>query len=588
MKPHLSIFVCETFAPEVKVVVEEEGYSDVTVEVFPLHCGSPHMSTNNMLEKLEASSNSSTHVHYIGSSCFQIKREGVHLPDNISFTPLAQCFDILIPSELTNSLIQQRNYLISSGWLPSFKQQILGWGFDETTAKLFFGETAKQLLMVNTGLCNESEKLLEDVGRFIGIPYNTIDLGLSHCKLLVKGIVLEWRFRQEQAASQHQLRKITRESADYSMAFNQISLLVQLSDKQLIMERISEMIQLLFAPNRVFFIPEKSDAGDSPVELFSNSSFSTQEDCDKGSFAIQLTENDKNIGRIDVVCVSFPDYLEYYKKLSPILGKIFGLVLSNANKYSTIQEHKKQLQANQSELVNLNATKDKFFSIIAHDLRSPFNSLLGFINLFLDDYDELTDVEKKDFVYRIQGISRNTFRLLENLLDWARTQTEIYTVNASSLSLHQLIVDNIGIFEPGASKKNIRLWVNKKQDIKVFADNYSLDAVIRNLINNALKFTKPGGEISVNYQKKGKMAICSVVDTGIGMPPLLVEQLFRIDSQVRRPGTANESGTGLGLILCKEFVEMNGGEIWAESEEGKGSAFSFTVPLVDGPGNLDE
>jgi len=319
-----------------------------------------------------------------------------------------------------------------------------------------------------------------------------------------------------------------------------------------------------------------------------NSSFSTQEDCDKGSFAIQLTENDKNIGRIDVVCVSFPDYLEYYKKLSPILGKIFGLVLSNANKYSTIQEHKKQLQANQSELVNLNATKDKFFSIIAHDLRSPFNSLLGFINLFLDDYDELTDVEKKDFVYRIQGISRNTFRLLENLLDWARTQTEIYTVNASSLSLHQLIVDNIGIFEPGASKKNIRLWVNKKQDIKVFADNYSLDAVIRNLINNALKFTKPGGEISVNYQKKGKMAICSVVDTGIGMPPLLVEQLFRIDSQVRRPGTANESGTGLGLILCKEFVEMNGGEIWAESEEGKGSAFSFTVPLVDGPGNLDE
>ncbi|MBE0646267.1 MAG: HAMP domain-containing histidine kinase [Bacteroidales bacterium] len=583
MTPHLSIFVCETFAPEVKAVVEQEGYPDVSVEIFPLHCGSPIMSTMNLLEQMQTSSSHSTHLHYIGSSCFQIQKESPKLPEFVSLTPLSQCFDILIPSQLTSSLIHQRNYLVSSGWLPSFKQQIQGWGFDDTTAKLFFGETSENLLLVNTGLSNETETLLEEASRFIGIPYSTIDLGLSHCRLLIKGIVMEWRFLQERDATARQLKKITRESADYSMAFNQISLLAQLSDEKKIKERIAEMIQLLFAPARAFFIPEGSDSKNPPEELFSNSMGLAKGDCENASFAIQLIENDKNNGRIDVVCVSFPEYLGYYQKLSPILGKIFGLVLSNAGKYETIREHEKLLQISSLELTKLNATKDKFFNIIAHDLRSPFNSLLGFISLFLNDYDDFTDEEKKDFIRRIQGISKNTFRLLENLLDWARAQSGDFQVSPDSISLRQLILDNVDIFAPGASKKNIRLLAGSHQDIDIFADRYSIDAVIRNLINNALKFTNQGGEISFAFQQEGKMAICSVTDTGIGIPPLMAEQLFRIDSQVKRPGTAKESGTGLGLILCKEFVEMNGGEIWVESEEGKGSTFSFSVPLVDGP-----
>ncbi|MFC2102330.1 sensor histidine kinase [Bacteroidota bacterium] len=588
MNPQLSIFVCETFAPEVKTVVEQEGYPDVSVEVFTLHCGSPHMSTKNLFEQLTTSSSQSIHLHYIGSSCFQFEKENVQLPDNISFTPLSQCFDILMPSALTNSLIHKRNYLISSGWLPAFKQQIINWGFDEATAKRFFGETAEQLLFVNTGVCEDHRELLKEVSDFIGVPSNTIEIGLDHCKLLIKGIVMDWKYHQEKEASKRQLMKITRESADYSMAFNQISFLAQLSDEQLIMERISEMIQLLFAPAKAFFIPEGLDTDNTPQELFSNQSVPFKEDCDLGSFAIQLTENDQNIGRIDVVCVSFPAYLDYYQKISPILGKIFGLVLANASKYTTIREHEKKLKMNSSELEQLNATKDKFFSIIAHDLRSPFNSLFGFINLFLNDYDEFTDEEKKGFMLRIQGISKNTFKLLENLLDWARAQSDNYEIKPVAVSLNKLILNNIRIFELGASNKNIRLRLTKSEEQVVFADTYSIDAVIRNLINNALKFTKQGGEITIAYHPKGEKAICSVSDTGIGMPPVMVEQLFRIDTQVKRSGTANESGTGLGLILCKEFVEMNGGEIWVESEEGKGSTFSFSLPLVDGTGNLDK
>ncbi|MBN1199656.1 MAG: HAMP domain-containing histidine kinase, partial [Bacteroidales bacterium] len=294
------------------------------------------------------------------------------------------------------------------------------------------------------------------------------------------------------------------------------------------------------------------------------------------------------IGHIDIVNVAFPQYLDYYQTLSPILGKIFGLVLSNAEKYKIIRDNEALLKANSVELQNLNAIKDKFFSIIAHDLRSPFNSLFGFTTLFLEEYDDFTDHEKKEFIHRIRNISKNTFRLVENLLDWAGTQTGKYEVKPVAISLHQLILDNISIFEPGASKKKIRIKLRKSDDVTVFADKYSLDAIIRNLINNALKFTKPEGEIVLSFRKKDRMALCSITDTGIGIPPTMVDQLFRIDSKVRRDGTSNETGTGLGLILCKEFVELNGGRIWVESVEEKGTTFFFTIPLVDRPGNLDE
>jgi len=588
MNRQLSIFVCETFAPEVQAVVELEGFTDVRIEVFPLHCGSPSMSAKNILEKLEPSSLRSSHLHYLVSNCFHLKQDRVQLPENITFTHLTQCFDLVLPSRLTNSLIHEKNYLVSSGWLPSFKQQILRWGFDENTAKRFFGETASQLLLVDTGLRDDAGKILNDVSRFIGLPCSTIDIGLNHCQLLIRGIVLEWRYQREQKVTMEQLRKITRESADYSMAFNQISQLAEISDEQKIMVRISEMIRLLFAPSRAFFEPDNAECRIPAQELISGKPVSLPGVSQGASFTIQLTADDRKIGRIDISNISFPQYLKYYQKLSPILGKIFGLVLSNASKYTTIKNNEKQLEVNSAELRDLNATKDKFFSIIAHDLRSPFNSLLGFINLFLDGYDDFTDVEKKDFMLRIQGIAKNTYRLVENLLDWAGAQSGNVEIKPDAVSIQKLILDNIDIFESIASKKNIRLRINRSEDFIVFADRYSLDAIIRNLINNAVKFTGAGGEVTVYYYIKEQMGICSVADTGIGIPEALIDQLFRLDSHVKRSGTASETGTGLGLILCKDLVELNGGEIWVESEEGKGTTFSFSVPLFDGPRNLDK
>lgn len=588
MDPRLAIFVCETFTPEVIAALREEGFSDVEVRAFPLNCGSPLLSAEELMKMLNEASTSATHMHYLGSSCIQLQHEASAIPDHVSVTQLPQCFDILIPSDLTSRLISEKKYLVSSGWLPFFKQQIFGWGFDQETARKFFRESASELLLVETGVGKETDSLMGEISQFIDMPFSTLHIGLCHCRLQLRGIVLGWRYRMERETTRTQMVSLTRKTADYSMAFDQISELAQVSDETEIMHKISKMITLLFAPKRSSYIPAASERKKHPVVLIPPPAGRKTRETKETSFSIQVLSNNENIGRIEVVDVMFPQYIDQYQTLSPILGKLFGLVISNAKRYETIKRHEEQLQANSNDLASMNAVKDKFFSIIAHDLRNPFNAMFGFINLFLDGYDEFSDPEKLDFMHRIQKISQNTYRLIENLLDWARTQTGKYEPQPVAFSLQKMMLDNIDIFLPGASHKNIRIRLESTGDLMVFADKYSLDAVIRNLISNAVKFTKPGGEIRLNFHRKNKMVHCSVSDNGIGMSAMMVDQLFRLDTTVSRKGTDDERGTGLGLILCKEYVEMNGGKIGVTSEEGKGTRFFFTIPLFDRPGDLDE
>lgn len=588
MDPKLAIFVCETFAPEVAAALSQEGFTDAEVRSFPLNCGSPVLSAEKLQQMMNEASTTATHMHYFGSSCIQLQPEANDIPDHISVTHLPQCFDILIPSDLTSRLITEKKYLVSSGWLPFFKQQILGWGFDQETARKFFRESANELLLVETGVGKETGHLMDEISQFIDLPCSTLHIGLCHCRLQLRGIVLGWRYRLERETTRKQMVSLTRKTAEYSMAFEQISELALISDESQIMQKISKMITLLFAPKRASYLPAAGEGKKHPVVLIPPPSGTKTREMKESSFSIQVLSNNQNIGQIEVVEVMFPQYIDQYQTLSPILGKIFGLVISNAKRYDTIKRHEMQLKASSNELATMNAVKDKFFSIIAHDLRNPFNAMLGFINLFIDGYDEFSDPEKLDFMHRIRKISQNTYRLIENLLDWAGTQTGKYEPKPVAFSLQKMMLDNVEIFYPGANRKNIRIRLEATGDLMVFADKYSLDAVIRNLISNAVKFTKPEGEIRLNFFRKGRMGHCSVSDNGIGMSAMMVDQLFRLETKVSRKGTDDERGTGLGLILCKEYVEMNGGKIGVTSEEGKGTTFFFTIPLFDRPGNLDE
>lgn len=236
------------------------------------------------------------------------------------------------------------------------------------------------------------------------------------------------------------------------------------------------------------------------------------------------------------------------------------------------------LLESKASLVELNATKDKFFSIIAHDLKSPFNSILGLSNLLEEQVREKNYDGIEEFATLIQNSSQLAYNLLKNLLEWSRSQTGKLEFSPEYLEIGSLINEAIGVLAHAAQQKSIHIRSKLPGNLIVFADRSMISSVLRNLISNAIKFTKPDGQIVISTERAKSEVIISIADTGVGIAPKDIAKLFRIDENHTTLGTQNEKGTGLGLILCKEFVERHNGKIWAESEPEKGSRFQFSIP----------
>jgi len=233
---------------------------------------------------------------------------------------------------------------------------------------------------------------------------------------------------------------------------------------------------------------------------------------------------------------------------------------------------------NEIRLRQLNATKDKFFSIIAHDLKSPFNSIIGFTNLLAEQIEERDYEGIEKYVSIIQHSAQNAMDLLLNLLEWSRTQTGRTEFNPEYVDSVSLINETVALLNDLAQQKSISIVKEIPHDAPVFADRYMISSVLRNLISNAIKFTHPGGQIIISARQEAKKLQIEVTDNGVGISETSQDKLFRIEESYSTLGTLNEKGTGLGLVLCKEFVEKHLGELWVESEEGKGSRFIFTIP----------
>lgn len=261
------------------------------------------------------------------------------------------------------------------------------------------------------------------------------------------------------------------------------------------------------------------------------------------------------------------------------------LVVSFLHREYTYEHDDAKLKGEKLKLLNkqlqeYNATKDKFFSIIAHDLKNPVFNMSKLSEMLYDDFGEIDETEKKDLIKVLKSSSKNILNLLENLLLWARSQQGKINLSKVSTDITRLININISLMELQASNKNIVVHTEfAKNNIAVFDENL-INTVIRNLLSNALKYTPNFGEVTIRTFNTGhtnKITV-SIEDTGVGMLEETMAKLFRIESAMSNPGTNSEQGTGLGLILCKEFVEMNGGTIGVESKLNNGSKFWFTLP----------
>lgn len=246
----------------------------------------------------------------------------------------------------------------------------------------------------------------------------------------------------------------------------------------------------------------------------------------------------------------------------------------------TERKNAEELLAKQTkELQEVNATKDKFMSIIAHDLKSPFNAIIGFTDLMLQNFDQLDQDTFLKGLKTIESASTHAYKLLENLLIWSQNQTGKSQFNPEELNLKAQINESLKMVESAAISKKIRISVSIRKDLYVFADKNMFDSILRNLISNAIKFSFKGGEIKVSATKIESEIQISVSDKGIGISSERQSAIFEIDKYTNTSGTENELGTGLGLILCKDFIALHKGKIWVESTPHVGTLVSFSLPL---------
>ncbi len=253
------------------------------------------------------------------------------------------------------------------------------------------------------------------------------------------------------------------------------------------------------------------------------------------------------------------------------------------------QESREQhllLQEKHAELQALNASKDKFFSIISHDLRSPLSAVLVGLRLLTDTESRLTDNEKNELIRDSHRTVEQLYNLLDNLLVWSRLQRGLMEYAPQPLDLRPLFERNATLFAANAEQKQIAIRQTVAEPVIAFADSHMIDAIIRNLISNALKFTEARGAITLSARQNDQSVEMAVADTGIGMDAETVAKLFRLDVRYNQLGTAGEKGTGLGLNVCKEFAEKNGGSIAVESVVGAGTTFRVTLP-TSSPNPLD-
>lgn len=285
------------------------------------------------------------------------------------------------------------------------------------------------------------------------------------------------------------------------------------------------------------------------------------------------------IGVTIYITVNINQYTTANKKLN-LKNKLLNQSRQEISEHKRkIEQQKNDIEEKAKSLQDLNKTKDRFFSIISHDLKSPFNSLLGLTELLKLERETMSDEETDQLIDLIHKSSEQGYKLVLNLLDWSRSQTNQIEFQPTRLHLSKLVRENIELLKTQAKNKGIDIVVEKNnKNSFVFADLNMINTVLRNLISNAIKYTHQG-EIKIKCNCNTSICKLSISDTGIGISKENLKKLFDIDNNISTPGTDGEKGTGLGLILCKEFIEKNKGEIFVESTVNKGSIFSFNLPL---------
>lgn len=437
----------------------------------------------------------------------------------------------------------------------------------EAEVLLILGKNATQLGSIQSG-----EVLLEKAGKLFGNIGNV--RGQARTYNLMGLLALKQDSHQLALDHLHKALDYAEKSNDKNVIRESFEALYEAYASLGNYKKALEYKDLLIAISE-FIYSEESDR--KMAEMQNRYEIKRKED------EIEMLRKDTEIGQLEIDRQKTQKNLFVLFSLMLLLMVAFSLFLYISKKRTNkiLKVRNSEIETKNNQLEQLNVTKDKFFSIISHDLKGPLNSLSSFSSLLINHTDSLSKEEIQMLAMDLDKSVKNLHSLLENLLEWARTQTDKIDINPVELNIGGVLKENVQLLANQAGNKEIKISVDTDYDMSVFADKNTTNTIVRNLLSNAIKFTHQGGSIKLAAKRFEKEVAISISDNGVGMSEEAIDKIFRIDQKHSTNGTANEKGTGLGLVLVKEFIEKNGGRLTIKSKEGAGSTFRFTLPFVE-------
>jgi signal transduction histidine kinase len=582
MNSQLKIFICEHFKEETLGVFSTGNFEQIVPVFIPSRCVRP-ISTKNQLTSIPDLNIVTIEEKLLfGCACMNnADREFLH-HQKIRNIPLVNCFHMFAPKEIIDQLISEGAYLMTPGWLSNWRKWIELWG-GKIQAKQILSESVSKLVLLDTGIDPNSKSNLADLSEALSCKSETIKVGLDFYRLFLENEMLKYQLEKKADSAALSIVSSEKNAADYAMALDLLSELPRAESEEIVAGMIMEALNMLFAPKEIHYlsiIETKAgnlwsippSAGNEIIKMRLSGLSKPIGLTESGNgFLLRIGKENKILAIVEIDDLVVPEYQERYQNLGLALTGVFALAIENSRYFEKIHEMNKMLQ-------DANNTKDKFFTIIAHDLKSPFVTIMGFSEVLIENIQGFDKNKIEKYITAIYDSSKQAYSLLENLLIWAQSQKGSIDFAPEMFDLKALVIESVDFIETQALKKNVRIINAINEDIYVFADKNMMNTILRNLLTNAIKFTPQGGKIAIICSSFNDHTQIAITDTGVGMNEETINKLFRIDSQITNRGTENENGTGLGLILCKEFIEKHGGKIWAKSKPDEGSVFYFTIP----------
>lgn len=339
MKEKLCIYTCNSLVPEVAHLLKTGDYPDVDLKSFPSHCSAKPFDEEGILKLIGNQVDQYDRIIVFVSTCFRKAKTSLQSFKNIEIIKLEQCFEILFSLPSIYHFVSQGNYLVTNGWLQNYKQHVREWGFNPKTAKNYFGESVKRVMLLETGLPSDYQAKLEAISEYMGLPYEVFPIGSSYLQKSLDTIILNWRNEQERLSLNDSIIKFSRQTSEHLLIFNHLKELVNVSDPKVIMDKIGFLCDMLFAPDQLIF--EEFNEGEIYESRILKGGKAARNH--NHSFSIPFEFNHETLGKIDVVNVSFPKFMPQYNSMASAIGQMGGLALSNAKRFSDLEEAKQKI-----------------------------------------------------------------------------------------------------------------------------------------------------------------------------------------------------------------------------------------------------